>query len=161
MGLTVDRVDFLRRQVRIDRQLYGSRFAPPKTEASNRVIPLPGSVAEVLAEHLRVVGAGERGLVFTREGGEPMTPSALRSAFDIACRKAGVVTTFHQLRHFTASALIAAGCSVKGVQSYLGHARASETLDTYSHLWPSDEDRIRGAVDAVLSGGVGVESAAQ
>ena len=155
IALTVDRVDFLRRVVRVDRQLIGGRFAPPKTEASNRVIPLPGSVAEVLAEHLRVVGTGERGLVFTREGGEPLTPSALHGAFTGACRRAGVETTFHQLRHFTASALISAGCSVKGVQSYLGHAKASETLDTYSHLWPSDEDRIRGAVDAVLSAPTG------
>jgi integrase len=112
---------------------------------------LPASVAEVLAEHLRVVGPGDRGLVFSGEIRQPLTPSTLHSAFAGACRRAGVETTFHQLRHFTASALIAAGCSVKGVQSYLGHAKASETLDTYSHLWPSDEDRIRGAVDAVLS----------
>ena len=25
---------------------------------------------------------------------------------------------------------------------------ASETLDTYSHLWPTDEGRIRDAIDA-------------
>jgi hypothetical protein len=38
---------------------------------------------------------------------------------------------------------------VKAVQSALGHANASETLDTYSHLWPADEDRIREAVQAL------------
>jgi hypothetical protein len=43
---------------------------------------------------------------------------------------------------------IAAGCSVKAVQSALGHANASETLDTYSPLWPADEDRFRDAVEA-------------
>ena len=40
------------------------------------------------------------------------------------------------------------GCSVKAVQRYLGHKNASETLDTYGHLWPGDEDRIRDAIDA-------------
>jgi integrase len=39
---------------------------------------------------------------------------------------------------------------VKVVQTRLGHATAGETLDTYSHLWPDDEDRTRAAVDDVL-----------
>jgi integrase len=43
---------------------------------------------------------------------------------------------------------------VKVVQARLGHATAAETLDTYSHLWPDDEDRTRAAVDAVLGGAV-------
>jgi integrase len=63
---------------------------------------------------------------------------------------AGLVTyvTFHALRHHYASLLIGAGCSVKAVQEALGHATAAETLDTYSHRWPADEDRTRDAVDA-------------
>lgn len=36
------------------------------------------------------------------------------------------------------------------VQARLGHASASETLDTYSHLWPDSEDRTRRAIDDVL-----------
>ena len=55
------------------------------------------------------------------------------------------------LRHFYASLLIRHGESVKTVQARLGHASASETLDTYSHLWPDSDDRTRAAVDAVLS----------
>jgi integrase len=39
---------------------------------------------------------------------------------------------------------------VKVVQARLGHASASETLDTYSHLWPDAEDRTCAAVDSVL-----------
>jgi hypothetical protein len=34
----------------------------------------------------------------------------------------------------------AAGCDVVTVQHALGHARATTTLDTYSHLWPTAED---------------------
>lgn len=45
----------------------------------------------------------------------------------------------HDLRHFYASGLIAAGCDVVTV----GHAKATTTLETYSHLWPCAEDRTR------------------
>ncbi len=60
-------------------------------------------------------------------------------------------TGWHELRHFYASLLIAAGESVKVVQSRLGHATADETLNTYSHLWPDTEDRSRTAVDVGLA----------
>ena len=58
---------------------------------------------------------------------------------------------FHDLRHHFASRLINAGCSVKAVQSALGHERASTTLDTYGHLWPGDEDRVRAALAGLLA----------
>jgi len=70
---------------------------------------------------------------------------------------------FHALRHYYASLLIRHGESVKVVQDRLGHASASETLDTYSHLWPDSEDRTRQAVDEVLgrSGGTLAERTAR
>ena len=39
----------------------------------------------------------------------------------------------------------------KTVQALLGHSSATETLDTYAHLWPDSEDRTRDAVDSMLS----------
>ena len=54
---------------------------------------------------------------------------------------------YHHLRHYFASSLISAGCSIKAVQTSLGHASAAVTLDTYGHLFPGDEDRIRAAVE--------------
>ena len=41
------------------------------------------------------------------------------------------------------------GESVK-VEARTGHASASETLDTYAHLWPDPEDRTRVPVDTPL-----------
>ena len=37
------------------------------------------------------------------------------------------------------------------VQRALGHQTASVTLKTYSHLWPSAEDKTRAAAAAVLA----------
>jgi integrase len=65
----------------------------------------------------------------------------------MATKVAGIESTFHRLRHFYASSLISAGCSIIAVQHALGHAAASTTLDIYGHLMPSDTDRIRIAVD--------------
>ncbi len=74
--------------------------------------------------------------------------------FRVASATIGVEVTSHDLRHHAAAMLISPGCSVKAVQSCLGHATAAGTLDTYGHLWPGDEDRIRAAIDAVLQANV-------
>ena len=158
-GLTVDRVDFLRRQVRVDRQLVQTRrgipeFGPPKTEASVRTVPMPQVVADVLAEHLAAFGPGPEGLVFANKVGRPLNRSAIWEVWHPAARRAGLPTwaTFHDLRHFYASLLIARGCSIKAIQRRLGHQSATETLDTYGHLWPDSDDETRDAVDQVLAG---------
>lgn len=57
--------------------------------------------------------------------------------------------TFHELRHFYASLLVRHGESVK-VQARLGHAPATETLNTYAHLWPDSDDRSRDAIDTAF-----------
>lgn len=56
----------------------------------------------------------------------------------------------HDLRHFYASGLIAAGCDVVTVQRALGHSTATTTLNTYSHLWPTAEDRTRAAASGLM-----------
>lgn len=159
LGLTVDRLNLLRREVTVDRQLVrvtskptSLTFGPPKTAASARTIPLPRVVVDTLAEHLAKYPPFDHGLVFTLESGEPITRQRFGHLWRPAARKAGLPerTGLHSLRHYYASLLIRYGESVKTVQARLGHATAAETLDTYSHLWPDSDDRTREAVDSVL-----------
>jgi site-specific recombinase XerD len=59
----------------------------------------------------------------------------------------------HALRHYFASVLLEDGVSIKAVATYLGHSDPGFTLRTYTHVMPSSEDRMRGAVDRALSDG--------
>jgi integrase len=157
LGLPVDRLDFLRRVVHVDRQLVTVTGRPsfltgPKTAASVRTIPLPQVVLDALAAHLGAFPPLGDGFVFVTAAGNPIRRTAFGDVWRAAVKAAGAPagTGFHQLRHFYASLLIRHGESVKTVQARLGHASASETLDTYSHLWPDSDDRTRTAVDSVL-----------
>jgi integrase len=158
LGLTVDRVDFLRRSLRVDQQIVcvpgrDPYLAPPKTTASVRTIPLPQVVVDALAAHIATYPPGDGGLVFTTAAGKPIRRGSFGDIWRAAVKAAGAPTGtgMHQLRHYYASLLIRHGESVKTVQARLGHASASQTLDTYSHLWPDSDDRTRTAVDSVFS----------
>jgi len=76
----------------------------------------------------------------------------MRSYWNPAARAVDIPvgTALHALRHYFASVLIASGLSVKVVSDLLGHKNAAETLNTYAHLWPTDDDRARDALDDVL-----------
>lgn len=57
----------------------------------------------------------------------------------------------HDLRHFYATGLIAAGRDVVTVQQALGRSKATATLNTYAHLCPTAEDRTRAAAGAMMN----------
>jgi hypothetical protein len=46
--------------------------------------------------------------------------------------------------------MIKANLNPKVIQSRLGHATISETMDTYGHLFPDDEDLGRGAIEIMI-----------
>lgn len=152
-GLTVDRLDG--DLVTIDRQLAdGStarrpKFGPLKTDESPRTIRLAPVTHKALLEHLEKFPPGPSGLVFTSARGGALARSTIQSAWATATASMGLGqrSGWHDLRHHHASLLIAAGCSPRAVAERLGHADPSETLRTYSHLWPSDEARMLAAVE--------------
>lgn len=167
-GLTVDRISpalHLRSKVppkravlRVDRQLDGvdddgmPLFAPPKTDAADRPVPVPGPVAVMLAEHLAKFGPGNGGLVFSVPGGRPITRSRAGHIWRPAVDGMNLRprSGWHDLRHYHASLLIADGLSPRAVADRLGHEDPAETLRTYSHLWTNDEDRAVAATENAL-----------
>ncbi len=149
-GVQVGDIDFLRRQLNVTRQLQrdGRGFAvrPPKY-GSERVVYLPDELVTMLSQHLgehTPDGEPDRWLFTVGDG--PLHDNAITWRWRATRDAAGLShVRLHALRHFYASGLIAAGCDVVTVQRAMGHATATTTLNTYSHLWPTAEDRTRAA----------------
>ncbi|SBW20460.1 hypothetical protein FDG2_1698 [Candidatus Protofrankia californiensis] len=174
LGLTLDAVQFLRRELAVRYQLSAKppwKLVPVKTKGSSRDVPAPQFALDALSP----LKPGKMlGTLFVRPGleGEPVSQRMLDLAFADAVdavnaeaakrkrdRKSGRTTepelpaipegtTFHDLRHTYASTLIDGGESVTVVAARLGHADPTLTLRTYSHLWPNSADRTRKIVDA-------------
>ena len=59
---------------------------------------------------------------------------------------------FHELRHTQATLLLANGVDVKTVQTRLGHANASITLDWYAHAIPGNDHAAADMLGGLLGG---------
>lgn len=157
-ALKVSDIDFLRRTIAVQRQVQraggGEVVISPPKYGSERTVYVPAGLTEILAADIAATGATD--WVFTGEGDQPPHQNTVGYRWREA-KKAAKVSgwTLHHLRHFFASGLIAAGCDVVTVQRALGHASASTTLTTYSHLWPTAEDRTRAASAAMLAEAIG------
>ena len=113
---------------------------------------LPDELLALLSRHVaehRPGGAPTRWM-FEGSPGQPPHQNTVGHRWRQTCARAGVSgVTLHDLRHLYAIGLIAAGCDVVTIQRALGHARATTTLNTYAHLWPTAEDRTRRAAGAL------------
>lgn len=124
---------------------------PPKY-GSERVVYLPDDLVTILSEHVSAhVPDAEPGRWLFTVDDAPMYDNAITWRWR-ATRTAAKLphVRLHDLRHFYASGLIAAGCDVVTVQRALGHSTATTTLNTYSHLWPTAEDRTRKAAAGLM-----------
>lgn len=155
-GVRAEDVDFLRRRLRVERQVQRVPGGPcevraPKYE-SVRTVYLCDELVGMLAQHVETVPMlGDEGYLFTTFAG-PIPPTTVSNRWHSATKAAGVQgLKLHALRHFYASGLIAAGCDVVTVQRALGHKSASVTLNTYAHLWPTAEDKTRAAASGLAS----------
>ena len=160
LGMPVGGIDFPRRQLSVTQQAVTVKrvttIAEPKTRTSVRTIPLADAVLAELAGHLEGRRPAPAELLVADRHGSPIPQNRFSQTLARAVRRVGLPpgTRFHDLRHTYVSALIASGCSVKVVQTHLGHKSAAMTLDIYSHLWPQDDDRARAAVQSFFSGDV-------
>jgi integrase len=86
--------------------------------------------------------------------GRPVAPYTIEEDFRTArATVKGLPEGFriHDLRHYYASLLIAAGLDIKTVQARLRHASAKTTLDTYGHMWPDKDESARAAVSVAFA----------
>jgi integrase len=156
-GLRIADVDFVRGVVHPVQQHGG---APLKTDGSCAPVPIPRELTLMLSASVAKFGSG--GQMVTGERDQAVTRTHVISAVRQARKRVDRLPegfSFHDLRHYFASLLIASGADIKTVQARLRHASATTTLNTYGHLWPDADESTRNAVGKVIAQRLGKAAA--
>lgn len=151
LALTWDSIDFDKRILSVNKSRTGTNKAvtmlvtKPKTNSSNRDIPLTDEVLEELksekdrqAEYKRLLGNGynnEYDFVIRNINGKPYTNlNALNRVVNRLEEKAGLRhCTIHQLRHTVANLLDDNGVPLQEISTLLGHSNVYTTERIYIH----------------------------
>lgn len=165
VGLRWDKIDFEKRQIRIDTQLLytperGIYENPTKT-CDTRLIALPEETISLFKKYrawyneLRLIN-GDRwqnsGFVFVQDNGSAMQPDSVGSWLTRFYKRHNLPKINpHAFRHTVASVLIHSGADVVTVSKRLGHARTSTTTDIYAHIMQeADQQATERLADALL-----------
>ena len=140
LGLEWQDVDMEKGILHIQKTVYREKNAEgewqlfvdrPKTAASERMVPLPG----YLAEDLRIYRRGARSaFVIENKKAERMSIRSYQYLFERLTGKAGVrKLNFHALRHTFATRALECGMDIKTLSELMGHKNATITLNRYAH----------------------------
>lgn len=165
-GLARRHVDLDAGTVHVERAMKDPRKAGArpylgrtKTDASRRVVALPGSVVDVLREHMAAfVGRGPDALLFARPDGQLVPSWERRAMFHRARLTVGRPDLrWHDLRHTGATFAAGTGASIRAIQHRLGHSTYAAAM-TYQHASAEQDralaDRLDQLAEAQRSGTV-------
>ena len=124
----------------------------------HRVIAVGDRLLSVLREHrVRQVeqalasGLPEPVWVLSHDAGvTPWKPDYVTKWFGKLRNRLGFNTRVHDLRHFTATQLLAAGVPLSQVAGRLGHANVTTTAKTYAHFVQADDRQAADIMDRLL-----------
>ncbi|MCR5826769.1 MAG: site-specific integrase, partial [Oscillospiraceae bacterium] len=151
LGLSWDQVDYTRGRITINQQLQHGKKAgseyfisdSTKSGKARTIEPPPIAFEYLRSEQVRQLEnrlrAGDlwnnpHNLVFTDECGKNLTLFSFYRRFKRIAESIGRPDLRpHDLRHTCATVAIALGADIKSVQSLMGHATASFTMDVYAH----------------------------
>lgn len=163
-GMRWTDIDWDRRTIVIQQTAWYAAGGPvfeerPKSHKMRRV-SFPSPMTAILREHRRRqveqrMAAGplwhDHGLVFTSRDGRPIRHDTTINRLRAALARAGLPPIrFHDLRHSTASMLIALGTPLKEVSEILGHSTITITANLYGHMLPGAEQRAADRMEAAL-----------
>jgi integrase len=159
-------IDIKSATVRIARSLVGERNdelaeKSTKTHASRRIsldratLRSLESLRRRSEERALAVGSKlpAKAYVFSDapEGTVPWRPNRVTHAFIHLCNEIGVSgVRLHDLRHFAATRLLAAGVPVNTVAGRLGHANAATTLNVYGHFLESSDESAAQVLGSLI-----------
>lgn len=128
-----------------------SIFNPPKTETSNRIIPILPMIAEQLKKHkaeqnkIKLKVGKEYNpysLVFTNMYGGPVSFSTFSRSLKRILKDNNLpLLSPHDLRHTFATRGLESGMDMKELQELLGHSSMKLTSDLYTHVLMKQKKR--------------------
>ena len=136
MGLKWDDINWKNKQVYIQRTFNKGRFFIPKTKGSRRHIDLAQVVVRELKRWRLACPTNNLDLLFPNEAGGPVNYSNMVQRYFLPALKAADLprVRFHDLRHTNASLRLENRENSKYIQTQLGHASSTITLNVYAHL---------------------------
>lgn len=140
-------VDLEHGTLRVTETVYDGHFDVPKTQRSQRSVPLAAKAIQILAAQKPAVMNPEA-LVFATRTGTPFDRHNLSTKqLKPTCKQLNLVGVgWHWLRHANATLLDAVGTPLGTVQALLGHSSSEITREVYLHSIPAD---ARAAVEKV------------
>jgi integrase len=135
----------------------GPVIEPAKTARSMRRVKIAQVTVRVLQEYMQsnlfTIRAG--GPVFSNLNGGYWTKGSFYRLWNRERALAGFPDLrFHDLRHTSATLLLARGVNARVVSERLGHGSVAFTLGTYAHVLPSMESQVVRIMDEMLSAAV-------
>jgi integrase len=131
----------------------------PKSQAANRVVPMPVALGSILDTYRADLAASEgaeriapRTLVFSGATGQPLRGTTVTTAArkEWAARDLTPIG-LHEARHTYASLSAAAGIRIEDLSEYMGHTSLNMTYKRYRHLYPEARIEARERIDAYLA----------
>ena len=159
-GLSWADLDLDRRRMHVRQAQVDDALDSTKSEESDRQVVIDEGTAAVLRAW-RKTQLAERvawgpawtdtGRVFTREDGTALRPAWISVRFGTLSARAGLPPIrFHDLRHGTATMLLAAGQPIKVISEILGHATSAFTADVYTEVAEELADAAASAIAAFV-----------
>jgi integrase len=145
-------IDLAGRTLRVTETVYDGHFDTPKTQRSNRVIPIGDEASSVLRA-LCDAAIKPEDLVFATQQQPLSRHDVLRRQLRPVCTKLGLHgITWHSLRHCHATLLDSVGAPLGTVQALLGHSTPQITQEVYLHAIPEDQRKAVAGVEALVFG---------
>ncbi len=129
------------------------RETPPKNKSSIRTLQMPKPLIDILKEHkeryMKLEGFTED---FRICGGiKPLRDTSISKVNEKLAKAAGIKhIRIHDFRHSHASLLANEGINIQEIARRLGHSKIEMTWNTYSHLYPREEERAVKILEKIV-----------
>lgn len=150
LALTKKDIDLENQKLHITKTAYRVKgedvITTPKTEESIRIVDIPKFLCDEIAEFYEsLYEFPEDELLF------PVSARAVETMMDRHIVKAGVkkIAT-HSIRHSSCAYLIKQGIPPMVIKERLGHKDIKVTLNTYGHLYPSEQKKVTDMMDRMF-----------